>query len=788
MNKWELKAEKLKYACPKAEFSFKTTTDIMPFDGIVGQERAAEALEFGLQINKQGYNIFISGETGTGRNKYSRSLIQEIAEKSAEPSDWCYLYNFEYPDQPNIVCVGRGKGSELKADMKKLLESVTQIIAQTLNSEQFTKARHGLMLEMQEQESSIFAELNEIARGSGLALKNTERGVITIPLNDEGNPMGEEEFAKISPEKSKEIDKHAKEVNRLVLEAFKKFKDIELETQNKISFLEKQLVFKSIEEDFLTLAEKYKEFSEVNKYIENVLKDIMANIKLFHEKEERPAFEFLLFKGDNGWDFTNRYKVNLLVDNSKTKGAPVIVESNPTYYNLVGKMEYENLMGIMKTDFTKIKPGALHMANGGFLIIQCRELLININSWHALKRALKTEKIHIENLGEQIGLIPTSALRPEPMPLNIKIVLIGSYYEYSLLYNYDDDFSKLFKIKADFDTEMDRNKDNIEKIAQIICYHCQKDDLLKFDSTALAKIIEHSSRLAEHQGKLSTRFNDLIEIIYEAEAWAKLDKRRTVQKKHVLKALTQKKYRSAKIEQKVRELIADGTLLIDTAEAVVGQVNGLTVIDFGEYSFGKPVRITANTYIGKSGIVNIEREVKMSGPVHDKGVLILNGYLGEKFGNIYPLSFSASICMEQSYGNIDGDSASSAELYALLSSLAKLPIKQGIAVTGSVNQKGFLQPIGGVNQKIEGFFAVCENRGLDGEQGVIIPEINVKNLMLSDEVITAVRKKQFHIYAVKKIEQGMEILTGVSWKQIMKLVLKRIEDIHKFSQKDRIGD
>lgn len=457
-------------------------------------------------------------------------------------------------------------------------------------------------------------------------------------------------------------------------------------------------------------------------------------------------------------DFTIKYQVNLVVDNRDTKGAPVILESNPKYDNLLGKIEYESNMGVVTTDFTKIKAGSLHQANGGYIIINMSDLMRNPESWEGIKRSVKTESITIENIFSMSGIV-SGGIKPEPIPLNVKIILIGSSYVYQALYTYDEDFRKLFKIKSDFDIDMSSSKENCMKYASFISSHCKNNGLIHFDRSAVAAVIEYSRRLAEHKDKLSTRFNDIIEILYEADAWARIAGEQTVTGSHVKKSIEHKWYRSNKIEEKLQEQIDTGVVLISTEEKVVGQVNGLSVMNFGDYSFGKPSRITVTTYAGEKGIVNIEREVEMSGSIHDKGVLILTGYLGDKFAQNSPLTISASICFEQLYSGVDGDSASSTELYALLSSLSELPIKQYIAVTGSVNQKGEIQPIGGVNEKIEGFFQTCKARGLKGNEGVMIPWQNVSNLMLKDEVIEAVREGSFHIYPVKSIDEGIEILT-----------------------------
>ncbi len=487
----------------------------------------------------------------------------------------------------------------------------------------------------------------------------------------------------------------------------------------------------------------------------------MKNLDEFREEELTDEQQLLLpWLKSSDESHTDKYKVNLLVDNSELEGAPVVTDYNPTYYNILGKVEHENEFGTMITDFTMIKSGLFHQANGGYLILQAKDVLSNIQSWEALKRVLRTGEISIENMKEQMGLIAVSTLKPEPIPVDVKVILVGSEYIYQMLYEYDEEFRKLFKIKVDFDAEMERNSANTRKLAQFIGSFCSRENSPHFDKTGVAKVVEYSSRLVQDQTKLSTRFNDIVEILSESAAWAEIEGCSLVTGEHVKKAIQEKIYRSNKYDKKLLKLLEDGAIMIDTEGEVVGQINGLTIIDTGDYSFGKPSRITANTFMGERGIVNIEREVEMSGTSHSKGIMILSGYIGQKYAQNMPLSLTASLCFEQLYGGVDGDSASSAELYAVLSSLSEVPIKQSIAVTGSVNQKGEIQPIGGVTEKVEGFFELCKLRGLNGQHGVIIPYQNIKNLVLNDEVIEACKEGKFNVYAVKTIDEGIEILTG----------------------------
>lgn len=795
-GEWELKPEQLRRKYKSTDFGFDTTAAVAPLEGIIGQERAARALEFGLKIRRHGYNIFVSGATGTGRNSYAVSLVQKLASQEETPSDWCYIYNFHQPDQPLALELPAGNAVTFSEEIKTLISRVIEEIPQAFASDDFGKDKTKLLQELQELQTESLDILHRKGKELGFILKNSEKGLVSIPLNVEGKPMDEQEYENLDREEAKLIDEKSRELNLLIIDTIKKITEMERKTQERIESLEIQVASATLEKIFRQIVEKYSEFPLIQEYLENIRKDILSNLGDFKSKEEKFSIDrLLLLRGDKSRDHTFKYRVNVLVDNSKTEGAPVISETNPTYYNLIGKSEYETSLGVLTTDYTKIKAGALHRANGGYLLLQCGELLRNIYSWQGLKRALKNKKLFIENLNEQLGIIATSSLKPQPIPLNVKVILIGSTLEYQLLYHYDEDFRKLFKIKADFDVEMERNDHHVYQLAQFISDHCARENLLRFDGGAVAGVVEYSSRLAEDQEKLSARFNEIEEIIYEANAWAELENAPLVSREHVRKAVREKMYRSNKFEVKLREMIERGKILIDVEGWVVGQVNGLAVLDMGDYAFGKPARITVNTFTGRRGIINIEREAKMSGSIHDKGVLILSGYLGEKFGSKCPLSFSASICFEQQYNGIEGDSASSAELFGLLSSLAGIPLKQGIAVTGSINQKGQIQPIGGVNQKIEGFFKICSAKGLTGEQGVIIPRQNISNLMLDEEIVQAVSEGKFHVYAVDTVEEGIEILSDLPAGKadregnyppgtVFRMVQDRIVELYKLAMKE----
>ena len=756
MTHRKLTAEELKFYCDPAKFEFETTETVAPLEGIVGQERAARAMEFGLSIKRHGYNIFMTGLTGTGKISYAQSLVSKIAEKEVVPDDWCYMYNFESQGHPVALRLHPGQGNRFKKDMEELVDSLKLEIPKAFDADDYERQKTTLFKEFQEVRGELLEELTRAAAEQGFILRRASTGFVSIPLID-GKEISTEEYEALPQEVREEMESKSAEIQFKALQVMRRIQSAERAMKGKVKELEIKIGLFAVGFLIEELKERYGE--PVAGYLNAVQKDILENLDDFRggEEEESVPFPWLRRKGEPGF----KYRVNLAVDNKDTLGAPVIVETNPTYYNLVGRVEYENRLGMVTTDYGMIKAGSLLKANGGYLILQAREVLSNPGAWEGLKRVLKTREACLENLGEQFGLLAMSTLRPQAIPVNVKVILIGNPYLYQILYHFDEDFRKLFKVKADFDTEMNLDRHNMTSMASFISTHCQRENLHHFDRTAVARIVEYSSRLADHQRKLSTRFNELVEIIYEADAWAQLNKAEVVSGWHVKRAIAEKIYRSDKYEQKLQELLAEGKILLDLDGEKIGQVNGLSVQNSGDYVFARPSRITAVTYVGRRGIVNIEREIRLSGQLHDKGVLTLGGYLAYRFARERPLSLSASITFEQLYSGVEGDSASSAELYALLSSLADLPLRQDLAITGSVNQWGEIQPVGGVTHKIEGFFKACRLKGLTGRQGVIIPVQNINNLNLSDEVVEAVRAEQFHLYPVACVEEGVEILTGV---------------------------
>ncbi len=761
MTRLELSSKELKYHCRIKKPKFKTTDAVPPLEGLLGQERAVKAMEFGLRVKRPGYNIFMTGLTGTGKTSYARSLVQQVAAEETTPDDWCYVYNFKSPEQPLALNLPPGRGAAFCREMEELVEDLKQAIPKAFDSEDYERQKRVHMKQYQESRSALLDELNRAAKGQGFTLRRTSSGFITIPLV-EGEPVGEEEYDKFTLEEKETLERKSADLQIKAMEIIRRIQKVEKGIKDQLKQLDQRVGLMAIGYLFNDLSDKYDQFESVRNYLQAVQEDVLANLGDFRldEEEQSPVLPWLKRPGPE--QAALRYRVNLVVDHSETKGVPVVYEANPSYYNLLGRVEYENRLGMVITDFNMIKAGAFHRANGGYLILQARDLLSNLQSWEVLKRSLKSKEISIENLGEHVGLIAMSSLRPAPIPLSIRVILIGNPYLYHLLYQYDEDFQKLFKIKADFEAEMDRTPDNLAKLAGFISSCCSREGLKHFDRSAFCRVVEYSCRLAEHQKKLTTRFNEIVELMYEADAWSSLEGSTLVTGEHVSRAMREKVLRSNKIEQKIKEAIETGQILIEVEGEKTGQVNGLSLLDLGDYQFGRPSRITATTYLGKKGIINIERESQLSGRIHDKGVLILSGYLGEHYGRQEPVNLSASLCFEQSYSGVEGDSASAAELMALLSSISGLPLKQGLAVTGSVNQNGEIQPVGGINPKIEGFYAACKLSGLTGEQGVIIPSRNRQNLMLADEVIEAVARKRFHIYAIDHIEQGLELLTGMT--------------------------
>lgn len=759
----ELSYEELKNVYDPESLGFDTTESVEPFDGIIGQERAVKAFEFGLSVKTKGYNIYVAGPSGSGKTTYARQSAQKKAKGERVPYDWCYVYNFDDPRMPLSLRFEPGGGRQFRDDMNELIAFFKTELSKAFSSEDYDRQKTDLSRVYDEKRDELIKRLDDIATNNGFSLKTSSAGIIFQPLVD-GKLIDEEEYDKLDEAVKEGINERLESMQDDVNSIMRDIKGVDKEYRQKMDDLDYKIGMFAIGHYVSSLQEKYKNSERVIKYLEAVQEDVLENIDQFAENEpdeEDPIMALIPKIGGNKTeDATLKYRVNLIVDNSRAEGAPVIVDYNPTYYNLVGEVEYDNEYGNLTTDFMKIKPGLMHKANGGYLILQVQDLLNNVQSWEALRRIIKTREIAIENLRDQLGGIAVTTLKPEPIPADVKVILIGGAYYYDLLRSYDDDFSKLFKIRADFDYEMDRSGGNIDKIAGFISAFSKNEGTAPFDSSAVAAVIGYSSRIVESRKKMSTRLNLISEILAEAAAWAEMDGAKIVTAEYIKKAEKEREYRLSMYQEKMNEMLDDGTVMIATDGKCVGKINGLAVLDMGDYTFGSPTRITATTYMGKSGIVNIEKEAEMSGPTHNKGVQIITGYLGSMYAQDMPLSLSCRIAFEQNYNGIDGDSASSTELYCIISSLSGIPVDQSLAVTGSVNQYGEIQAIGGVTYKVEGYFDLCKRRGLTGRQGVVIPMSNVRDLVLKDEVIEAVKDGMFHIYPISTIDEGLEILLG----------------------------
>jgi len=765
----EVPVEKLRWRCPPESFPFKDTSAIPACTVIIGQERALKAIRLGLEMDSLGYNIFIVGLVGTGRNTTIKCLLEEIDKAGKIPDDLCYVNNFKDPDQPRCICLPAGEGKAFKKDMDAFIESLKKNIPLIFEGEEYQKQRRELVEKHRDREKGMVKEFEARAKKEGFAVVQVQVGPFTrpdvapmvagnaMPLDQLENLVDQGQFPKENFEKLKtQYSQLSAEMEQVLKETRK----VEKVIQEEMTALDKAAILHLVEGAIGDIREKYKQ-TKMNTYLDEVRDSILENPSRFQPKAETPQVPIPGLSLPPSVDTFSEFQVNVLVDNSETKGAPVIIESSPTYRNLFGTIERSwGMGGIGKTDFTKIKSGSFLRANGGYLVLNSLDVLMEPGVWIALKRTLRNRSMEMQSF-DPFYLFASSALKPEPVDIRVKVVMIGDAYIYETLYAADEDFKKIFKIKADFDTVMERKEETQMQYASFIRKICHDEKLLPFDRSGVAAVIEHGVRLAGRQKKLSTEFHRITDILREASYWAKRDKSEVIAEKHVDQAVAEKIYRKKMIEEKIQEMIEDGIIMIESDGAVVGQVNGLSVYDMGEYAFGKPSRITAKTSMGKAGIINIEREADLSGRTHNKGVLILGGYLRGKYAQDKPLTLTASLAFEQSYGGIDGDSASSTEVYAILSSLSNLPLRQDIAVTGSVNQNGEIQPIGGVNQKIEGFFDVCRSRGLTGRQGVIIPHQNVGDLMLRKDVVEAAAAGKFHIYPVRTIDQGAEILTGV---------------------------
>jgi lon-related putative ATP-dependent protease len=763
LNKYTVPLEKLRWICPEGIFQFECTTDIEPLKEFIGQERALDSINFGLSVERAGYNLFLTGLTGTGKSSTIKAYLEDfIAERGAgrvkyQFYDWCYVYNFSEPDRPLILKLAHGLGKSFSNHMEELLKTLKEEIPKTFGSEDYNKRKQDILQENQRKYQEAVDALEKEAKGKNLMVQISPMGAAVVPL-DEGKPISREEFLSLKDEERKAIEIKRLKMMRKVEETYSRLHELEKEVGEKIGEIDIKAGEFAISRPFDDLMKTYGEYSDVINFLKEAKKYTLTKLDLFIQAPAPPQVPGL---PTPQLDTFMAYKVNIFVDNSSIKGPPIIFEPNPHWFNMFGKIERRALMGTYLSDHTMIKPGAVQLANGGYLILNIRDVLLNQGVWEGLKRVIKTREVRVEDPGEQFGFFTPQGMRPQPMPVEFKIVVMGDDSLYQLLSTYDEDFWEMFKVKVDFDFQMKRSDENLKSYACFIRTCCDNEKLLPFDRTGVAKVIEYAVRTAGDQEKLSARFGPLKDLLIESDYWAKNSKSNLITGEHVEMAVKEKIHRLDLIAERIRQMITEGTIMVDVEGAVVGQVNGLSVYDLGIFSFGRPSRITAKTFLGRQGVINIERESELSGPIHNKGVLILSGYLGWKYAQDKPLSISASICFEQSYSGVEGDSASSTELYAILSSLSDLSIRQDIAVTGSVNQKGEVQPIGGVNHKIEGFFDVCKAKGLTGKQGVLIPHQNVRNLMLREDIVKAVHEGLFNIYDVKTIDEGIEILTGI---------------------------
>jgi len=766
---FEVSAEKLAWRCDLSFLPFACTAEMTPLEDFIGQERAIRAIEFGLGVNKPGFNIFVTGLTGTGKTSIIKAFLKKTTSQypgpmadAPVPEDWCYVYNFGDADRPHAFKIRRGWGKLLKMDMDQLVRNLQRDAKKMFESDEYAHQRQEMVEQLQKKQQAMMETLMEEASRSGFMLRMTPSGIVLLPAKN-GKPLQDSEYLELSTPERKALDDRRSEIEKKVEDTLREGKKLEREITDKLEEAETQLADALVRTPISDLKEKYREYPKVVAYLDAARDHILRNRARFKGADTVPAampMAMLQF-GETPGDPFLPYRVNVFVDNSDAQGPPIVVETNPTYHNVFGVIEKKPIVAGYMTDFTMIKAGSISRANGGYLVLYDRDVLSNAGVWEALQRVIKNRELRIEEPGTFFGFVPPQGLRPEAIPTDTKVIMIGDPYLYRSLAAVDPDFRETFKVKADFNFEVDRTQENLTAFACFISDYCNREGLRHFDSEAVARVIEQGARQVEDQNKLSTRFSDMVDLLIESNYWAEKDQADLVASKHVERAITEKTFRLNLIEKHLQELIAEGTVLVDVDGSAVGQVNGLAVYQMGDFSFGKPSRITAKTFMGRGGIINIERESKLSGKSHDKGVLILGGYLGSKYAQQNPLSVSSTVCFEQSYDGVDGDSASSTELYAILSSLAEMPVQQGIAVTGSVNQNGEVQAIGGVNQKIEGHYDVCRVKGLTGKQGVMIPRANLRNLMLRPDVVEAARQGKFHIYAVSRIDEGIEVLTGL---------------------------
>ena len=763
----ELKSSSLNNTFNVDSLQFTTTDEIEPFNGIIGQERALEAIKSAMQIPQKGFNLYIAGTLGIGKTAYALSVVNSLSEKLPVPQDYCYINNFENPNEPVAVCLAPGEGMEFKQDMNRFINSIITRINKELTGDMYEKEKKTIVDRYKRAKENLMREFDKSTFEKGFKVRNTENGIYFSPVHN-GVVLDEKSFKVLDEKTKKYFEEKSPEIQEQTLQVLKELDALDKKCEQVLKEWENNLATFAVTQCMSDLKIKYKKNLKIQNFLYSIQSDVVKNVEFFKKDNAEKDLkmmsnpylmqQMMKAKNQKPWE---KYRVNLVINNDRLQHAPVVLCKNPNYFDLFGKLEFESTPQGTRTNYNMLKPGLVHKANGGFLIINIRDLLLNAPTWEAFKRVLRNQELSIDSSRDIHQPITVVSLKPEPIPINMQVILIGSELHYQQLCAMDADFKKLFKVKADFDDTYDRNKENVKKLVQFIAYVCKKHSLLPFDKTGVKEIIEYSSKCAGNQNKLTAIMQDISDLIIESNFVATSSRKKIITDYEVQKALDAKTKRFSKYNDALNKMIKQGDIIISTSGKKVGQINGLTIAVSGDCSFGQPVRITANTFIGKSGVLNIEREVSMSGKSHSKGVFILSAYIGEKYAQDIPLSLTASICFEQLYNPIDGDSASSTELYAILSSLADVPINQSLAVTGSVNQKGEIQPIGGVTDKIEGFFKVCKEKGLNEENGVLIPYQNIKNLTLSDEIVEAVKSGKFHIYPVNSIDEGIEILTGI---------------------------
>ncbi len=764
-DRYRVPIEDLRRNHDPAGFEFECTEELLPLTELIGQERALRALQFGLGVEKPGYNIFVTGLTGTGKSTAILEYVQRsVAERKQLgqmplPYDWCYVYNFSDPDRPRAIRLTAGRAGELREQLDDLVATVRSNISRAFTSEDYEHQRRAVLEAGQRDAQGLMERAQQEAAEARFLLTFSPTGVSLVPMIDD-RPMTPEEFAALSQDERSAIQARQQPVTERVAEVGEKLRAIERNVGVKLRDLDRKVAESVTSGSFEAIIRQHEGEEEVGQFLQQLREFAAQNLPLLRE-HETPAQTSAGLPPGSAPDPFLAFRCNVFVDNSGAEGPPTIVEPNPSWTGLFGRIERKAYLGTYASDHTLLRPGSVHRANGGYLILNLVDVMTRPGSWDGLKRLIRTKEARLEDPMEQYGYLTPQTLRPEPIPVDIKLLITGDPMAYFMLTAYDEEFWEMFKVKADFDYQIPRNTENILAYAGFICACCQREALRHFDRSAVASLVEHGSRMVDDQEKLSARFGRLRDIVVEADYWAAQTRSDLVKAEHVERAIDERVYRLNLVEERLREMIERGTIMVDVEGTVAGQVNGLAVLDFGDFSFGRPSRITARTFLGQRGVTSIDRESQLSGKIHDKGVLILGGYLGFKYAQDRPLSLSASISFEQGYDSVDGDSASLTELCAILSSLADLPIRQDLAITGSVNQKGEVQPIGGVNQKIEGFHDVCRAIGFTGSQGVVIPARNLKNLMLRQDVVQSVERGDFHVLSVSSVDEALEVLTGV---------------------------